>query len=127
MAFTFGEDLTDASDYVRFHCGDTVSPGFMSDALITSLIAVEGTNNKAVIAGIKYIISQLSRPNFRADWLQVDNAEARKGYEALLKEKRSEFGVPMFTATVTHVYRVDSAADEEPTYDDLTDDDDDDD
>ena len=53
MTFTFGEDLTDAGDYVRFHTGDTDSPGFMSDELITSLIAVEGTNNKAVIAGLK--------------------------------------------------------------------------
>ena len=117
MAFTFTDDLTAAGDYVRFHTGDTVSPGFMSDALITSLIAVEGTNNKAVLAGLKYIISQLSRPDFKADWLQVTNVEARKGYQALLNEKRAEFGIARLTASVTHVYRADSDATEEPTYD----------
>ena len=116
MAFTFTENLTVAGDFVRFHCGDTVSPGFMSDALITSLIAVEGTNNAAVIAGLKYIISQLSRPDFSADWLQVTNTEARNGYILLLREKRNEFGISVMTASVTHVYRADSDATEEPTY-----------
>lgn len=117
MTFTFGEDLTDSGDYVRFHTGDTVSPGFMSDELITSLIAVEGTNNAAVIAGLKYIIAQLSRPNFTADWLSVSNADARKGYQQMLDEKRREFGVSAITASTTHVYRADSDATEAPDYD----------
>ena len=114
MAFTFGEDLTDANDYVRFHTTDTIDPGYMSDALITSLIAVEGTNNKAVIAGLKFIIGQLSRPDFKADWLQVSNKAAREGFVVLLREKRQEFGISARTATVTHVYRADSDQDEEP-------------
>jgi hypothetical protein len=117
MTFTFTDDLTDNGDYVRFHTGDTVSPGFMSDALIDSLIAVEGTPNKAVIAGLKYIIAQLSRPDFRADWLQVSSADARQGYQAMLAEKRAELGIARLTTTVTHTYRADSDADEEPDWD----------
>lgn len=117
MTFTFGEDLTDANDYVRFHTGDTQTPGYMSDELITSLVAVESSNNAAVIAGITYIIGQLSRPDFKADWLSVSNVEARKGYQALLLQKRREFGIAAVTASVTHVYRADSDADEAPTYD----------
>lgn|SRR3990167_9987991 len=116
MAFTFGENLTVARDFVRFHTGDTVSPGFMSDALITSLVAVQGSNNAAVIAGLKYIISQLSRPDFRADWLQVSNTEARKGYEGLLREKRSEFGIAAIPASTVMVYRWDSDQDEDVDY-----------
>ncbi len=116
MAFTFGEDLTDDNDYVRFHCVDTLSPGFMSDALITSLVAVESSTNTAVIAGIKYIIGRLSRPDFKADWMSVSNANARKGYQSLLREKQREFGISALTATVTHTYRVDSDQDEEPDY-----------
>jgi hypothetical protein len=117
MAFTFGEDLTEARDYVRFHTGDTIDPGFMSDALIASLITSEGSNNAAVITGLEYICALLSRPDFKADWLTVNNAEALKGYERRLAAKRSAFGVPRFTASVTHVYRADSDATEEPEYD----------
>jgi hypothetical protein len=108
MAFTYGEDLTIARDYVRFHSGDVLSPGFLSDALIASLIAVKGSNNAAVIAAIQNIIFQLSRPDFQADWLKVNNAEARKGYQALLAEKRAEFGIAAITASTVVTYRHDS-------------------
>ena len=118
MTFSYGEDLTDANDYVRFHTGDTDSDGyFMSDELITSLVAVEGSNNAAVIAGLKYIISQLSRPDFRADWLQVSNHEARKGYEALLDEKRRDFGQNTRSASAVVTYRRDSYQDSGVDYD----------
>jgi len=116
MTFTFGEDLTDANDYVRFHTGDTVSTGYMSDELITSLVAVESSNNNAVIAGLRYIITQLSRPDFKADWMTVSNEAARVGYEGMLRDKLTEFGIAKRTASVTNVYRTDSAATEEPDY-----------
>ena len=116
MTFTFTEDLTDAGDYVRFHTTDTITPGYMSDALITSMIAVEGSNNSAVIAGLRYIIGQLARPDFTADWLSVSNAAARQGFRELLNDKLTEFGVAKRTATSTHVYRADSDATEEPDY-----------
>ncbi len=117
MTFTFGEDLSVARDYVRFHTGDTQSPGYMSDELITSLLAVSSSNNEAVIAGLRYIIQQLARPDFKADWLMVTNDEARKGYQAMLNEKRREFGIAAVTAETQHVWRADSLADEAPDYD----------
>jgi hypothetical protein len=89
----------------------------MSDELIASMVAVEGSNNNAVIAGLKYIISQLSRPNFTADWLAVDSDAARKGYQTLLDEKRREFGIASITASTVRAWRADSDAVEEPDYD----------
>jgi hypothetical protein len=108
MAFTYTEDLTVARDYVRFHTGDTTeSESFLSDAIIASLIADEGTNKKAVIAAIEYIIAKLSKPNFKADWLQVDNKTAREGYEKLLTTKKQKFGLLYQDMTHTPVYRMD--------------------
>jgi len=116
MTFSFGDDLTDDNDYVRFETSDTISPGFMSDELITSLIATQGSNNAAVIKGLRFIILQLSRPDFTADWLSVSNAEAKKGYQDMLNDKLIEFGIAKRTATTTHTYRADSDLDAEPDW-----------
>lgn len=119
MTFTWLGTLATDLDKVRFHIGDTDSGGYwLEDATITALLALEGSVGGAVVACLRYIISQLSRPDFRADWLQVSNAEARKGYMALLAMKRQEFAISAITATAGHVYRADSDADEEPDYDD---------
>lgn len=118
MTFTYGEDLTVERDFVRFHTGDTVeAESYLSDELITSLIAVEGSKQKAVIASLKHIVTKLSQPDFTADWLQVSNSKAREGYMAILMEKRREFGLPMLAASVQHVRRPDSDEDELVDYD----------
>lgn len=117
MTFTFATDLSTDLALVRFHIGDTDSGGyFLADETITALLTSHGSVGGAVVASLKYIITQLSRPDFRADWLQVSNAEARKGYQALLMEKRGEFGLSAITASATHVYRADSDQTEEPDY-----------
>lgn len=117
MSFTYFEDLTTNIDFVRFHTGDTDEDGyFMSDELITSLVTVEGSKEAAVIGGLKYIIRKLSQPDFKADWLQVNHAEARKGYETMLKAARQDFGLSDVVTGATHVYRKDSLQTEEPTY-----------
>jgi hypothetical protein len=117
MTFTFAEDLTISRDFVRFHSGDTIeAEAFMSDALITSLVTSAGSKERAVIQAIQYKIARLSDPNFKADWLQVENDTAVKSLQALLSLKRTELGIPRFEATITHVYRADSAATEEPDY-----------
>jgi hypothetical protein len=119
MTFTFATDLSTDLALVRFHIGDTDSGGyFLADETITALLTKHGSVGGAVVASLKYIITQLSRPDFRADWLQVSNAEARKGYQALLAEKRGEFGLSAITASATHVYRADSDQTEAPDYDD---------
>lgn len=119
MTFTYTEDLTVGRDFVRFHTGDVVSAqAFLSDEIITSLIATTGSKERAVIASFRHIITRLSQPNFRADWLQVDNDKAREGYEHLLTAKMRELGVNEITASVTHVYRADSGTTEEPDFTD---------
>lgn len=109
MAFTYGGDLSTDIDYVRFEIGDTTqASAWLSDAEITSMVSTAGSKEAAVLKGIKYIITQLSKPDFRADWLQVSNAEARKGYETMLAEKKREYGIGGLSASVTYTYRVDS-------------------
>ena len=119
MTFTYGEDLTDDNDFVRFHTGDVVDgENYLSDAIITSLLATSSSKEAAVIAALRHIISRLSQPNFRADWLQIDNASARVGYQTLLEEKKKEFGFNRVVAGVVNTYRADSAQTEEPDFTD---------
>lgn len=114
MTFTYGGDLSVARDYVRFHTGDVESAeSFLTDEVIASLITNTGSNNAAVIASIKHIIFRLSKPNFRADWLQVDMKSAREGYQAMLAEKKREFGLLYHAATHTPVYRMDEEEDDD--------------
>lgn len=118
MAFTYTQDLTVPRDFVRFHTGDTVQGrSYLSDEIIASLLVVSTSKETAVIAGLRYIITQLSKPDFTADWLKVSHASARAGYQAMLKEKQLEFG--SFTtpaATAVRSYRPDSFQRETPTY-----------
>lgn len=117
---TFSYDLSNGftnMERVRFHVGDTVSAqAWFSDEEITAIITEAGSWQVAVIACIRHIITRLSTPNFKADWLQVDNETARKGYETMLKEKKNELGVGGIVASVVHVYRADSAQTEEPDF-----------
>lgn len=110
MTFTYTHDLSVARDYVRFHTGDTEeAESFLSDEIIVSLVATSTSQNAAVIAAIRHIILKLSKPNFKADWLQVDMKTAREGYQAMLTEKKREFGLLYQNATHTPVYRMDEA------------------
>lgn len=109
MTFTYTGDLTDDTQWVRFETGDTTSDqAFLTDEVIDSLIAREGTVQKAVIKCFQYIITQLSKPDFKADWLSVTNGEARKGYEKMLSDKRREYGLNPVSASVVYTYRSDS-------------------
>lgn len=112
MAFTFVPDLTINRDWVRYQTGDTTEgQNFLSDELITSLLAVETSKQLAALSAIKYIITQLSKPDFKADWLSVTNGEARKGYEKMLSDKAEEYGISLrrtLSASVVNTYRSDS-------------------
>jgi hypothetical protein len=119
MTFTFSESLTTDLSKVRFWVGDTDENGYyLSDATITALLSSEGSVGSATVAGIQYIIAKLSKPDFRADWLQVSNAEAVRAWERRLIEMRNRFGVAAITVDTVNVYRADSLATEEPDYDD---------
>ena len=112
MTTTYTGDLTTDKDWVRFNTGDTGPEGYyMTDEVIASLVATEGTKEKAAIGGIEYIIAKLSQPDFKADWLSVDHAAARQGFERLLEQKRKKFGLTVKTRLTSRsvaVYRADS-------------------
>lgn len=121
MAFTYVEDFNIDRDFVRFHTGDVVeSTSLLSDLLIARLISSTGNKQRAVLAAIQYKITRLSSdPNFKADWLEVDNTTAITLLQNLLEVKRAEFGLaPRIVASVTHVYRADSAQTSEPDFSD---------
>jgi len=114
MAETFTFDNTLSTDLakVRFHIGDTSSEGnYLWDETINALVTSEGSVGGAVVASIRYIITQLSSPNFKLDWLSVSNEKAREGFEKLLKDKAHELGISLgvtASATISSPYRADS-------------------
>ena len=112
MSYSFDAALATDVSLVRFHIGDNNSEGhYLEDETIQYFVTASGVST-AVIRCIQYIITQLSQPDFRKDWLSVSNAEARKGYENLLKIKAQELGVSIsgavMTSSVTLPYRPDS-------------------
>ena len=107
MTFTFATDLSTDLALVRFHIGDTNSDGaYLADETINALVTSEGSVGGAVIACIKYIITQLSSPNYHLDWLTVSNHEARQGFEKLLKDKAQEFGINLSGVTATSMIKL---------------------
>jgi hypothetical protein len=121
MTFTFDNTLSTDLALVRFHIGDTHSDGYyLADETINYLVTTHGVAG-AVIRSIEYIITQLSQPNFKLDWLSVTNSEARAGYEKLKKEKEQELGIAtgaIATSTITHSHRADSYENDDGDYTD---------
>jgi len=124
MAFTWIGDLSTDLDIVRFKLGDTnEDQAWLADATINALLTSEGSVNGAAIQCVKHIIRQLSKPDFRADWLQVSHGKAVEAWRATLTELEAESGLVSISGTATHVYRADTQIDEEPTYPDEEDED----
>lgn len=118
MSFSFDSSLGDDVSLVRFHIGDTDEAGYFVDDETIQYWVNQGNAESAVIACIKFILSQLSRPNFSLDWLSVSGmAEAKKGYQELLHQKEWEFGLRSIipTATISLPYRADSLQDTDDT------------
>ena len=117
MTFTFDTALATDLALVRFNIGDTSEEGaYLADETITALLASEGNVGGAVVASIRYIITQLATPNFKKDWLSVDYEKARVGFEALLKDKAVEFGISLtggitMSSTISNPSRADSYQD----------------
>lgn len=113
MTASYNPSLSDNVSLVRFHIGDTNTDGaFLQDETIQYWLTNTASTGEAVVACIKYIITQLSQPGFKLDWLTVDNASARTSYNELLKQKAQEFGVALSTASfgtnVSNRWRADS-------------------
>lgn len=124
MTYEFDPSLADDVSLVRFHIGDTNEAGcYLQDETIQYWVDQTNSIGEASVMCIKYIITQLSSPNFNLDWMSVSNAEARAGYEQMLKEKRIEFGLPSAIAvsTISHPHRADNyEQDENGLYEDVT-------
>lgn len=111
MTFTYSVPFASDLDRMRFHLGDIDSTApRQSDEELTAVLTLEGveTWQQGVLVAITGMISRLTTPNFKADWLQVDVKSARDGYWQLLEMKRTEFGLSAsIVATVKHVSRAD--------------------
>jgi hypothetical protein len=112
MTFTYDITLSTDLSQVRFNIGDTNEKGaYLADETINALLTSEGSVGGAVVASIRYILTQLSTPNFKQDWLSVDYEKARQGYEKMLKDKSQEFGISLgasVSSTIAQPYRSDS-------------------
>lgn len=122
MTFTFGSDLTDDLDWLRFKTGDTAADeAYLTDELITSLLAVSASKEAAAVAAVGYILTQFSKPDFKADWLEIKRSTARAGFEKVLARLEAEVGISdtansFATGQSVQTYRLDSAATEAPDY-----------
>ena len=121
MTFTFDPTLATDLSTVRFHIGDTNEAGhFLEDETITSLLTSTDLAH-AVISCIRYIITQLSQPDFKLDWMSVSNMkDARVGFEGLLKTKAQEFGISatgaVAVSSISSAHRADSYENESGVY-----------
>jgi hypothetical protein len=121
MTFTYTPISTD-KDRVRFHTADTTSAtAQMSDEDITAILSENGGDwQKAVIAGLIYIITKLAQiPQVTEDWLSVNVSGQIATYQDVLRKKRREFGISELTAVVVHVYRPDSRMSAPPDFTEL--------
>lgn len=116
MTFTYNVASPTDVTRVRFHTGDTVEDSAKwSDEEITFVITESGSWQRAVIQLLQGLVAEMARtPNFRADWLSVDAAQALPALKELLAQKRRELDVASITATSQAVYRSDSLATEPP-------------
>jgi hypothetical protein len=124
MTFTFAPSLATNLALVRFHIGDTNPDGhYLEDETINYFVTTYDVAT-AVIRCIQYIITQLSQPDFRLDWLTVSNQQAREGYEKLLKSKATELGISLSgvtaSSTISLPYRADSYQDSDDSVHDGT-------
>ncbi len=124
MGYTYDPALSTDLSLVRFHVGDNSDKGhYLDDGEITYWLTASGSVGGAVLACIKYIITRLSQPDFRLDWMSVSNASALAGFQELLKIKAQEFGLSATgavpTSSIAFSHRADSyEANEDGTYDD---------
>ena len=110
MTQVFDNTIATEKDWVRFQIGDTNSDGmYIDDETINYFIDLN-SKEQAVIDSLKYIITQLSAPNTKIDWLTVSYQDAREGYEKMLADKKKELGINSisFSTNNNTVWRADS-------------------
>ena len=118
MAFTFDPALSTDADMVRFEIGDVNSAGHYLEDETIQYFVTHGSVGQAVIECLQYIITQLSVPDFRLDWMSVSNAQARAGFESMLKQKGQKFNIYDLTpkSSIAHAHRADSYENDNGVY-----------
>ena len=108
--FTFDNTLSTDLAKVRFEIGDVNSEGhYLEDETITYFLTT--SIGQAVVSCIEHIITQLSIPDFKLDWMSVSNAQARGAFENMLKLKQQKYGISsgaVMTSSISHAHRADS-------------------
>ncbi len=109
MAFSYTASLIDDVSRVRFEVGDTTeAEAYLSDEEIQALLDEEGGSvGKAAIRCCEFILRKLNKPNFKADWLEVDYKNARDGFRLTLLELRRRWSGAAASGA-SYGYRVDS-------------------
>jgi hypothetical protein len=108
--FTYDTTLSSNLALVRFEIGDTNEAGhYLEDETINHFLT--SSIGQAVVSCIEYIITQLSIPDFRLDWMNVTNGQARSAFENMLKLKCQKYGISpgaTITSSISHAHRADS-------------------
>lgn len=119
MTFTFGEDLSDDLDFVRFKTADTIQDqAYMSDELITSLLSEYSNKQAATVAAARYILTRMAQPKFKADWLEIDPGSSLTIRRKLLEDLISELdpSAESISVDTVNTYRADSGQTAAPDY-----------
>jgi hypothetical protein len=108
--FTFDNTLSTDLAKVRFEIGDVNYEGhYLEDETINYFLTT--SIGQAVVSCLDHIITQLSIPDFKLDWMSVSNAEARKAFENMLKMKSQKYGISSgvsMKSAVSFPHRADS-------------------
>lgn len=109
MAFSYAPSLEDDVSRVRFEVGDTTeSEAYLSDEEIrATLDAADGNVGTAAIHCCEFILRKLNKPNFKADWLEIDYQKARNGVRQTLLDLRRRYSGGAASGA-EYGYRVDS-------------------
>ena len=118
MTFTYDNTLSTDLAKVRFEIGDVNSEGhYLEDETINYFLTT--SIGQAVVSCLDHIITQLSIPDFKVDWMSVSTAEARKAFENMLKLKCQKYGISqgaVMSSSISHAHRADSFENEEGVY-----------
>jgi hypothetical protein len=117
--FTFDNTLSTDLAKVRFEIGDVNSEGHYLEDETINYFLTNYSVGQAVVSCLDHIITQLSIPDFKLDWMSVSNAEARKAFENMLKLKCQKYGISqgaVMSSSISHAHRADSYENQEGVY-----------
>jgi len=118
MSFTFDNTLSTNLALVRFEIGDTNEDGhYLEDETINHFLTT--SIGQAVVSCLDHIITQLSIPDFKLDWMSVSNDKARAAFENMLKLKCQKYGISqgaVMSSSISHAHRADSFENQEGVY-----------